>query len=130
MVTHAVSSKATSTIAGAGLLASIAQDPNFWVLFATAIIVSTMSFIYDFTNSKDTLDKSGVFSAWTKYVFSGLGVMFLTFYGLLTWVPESMQLPDTVWYMVAMVAAGYSTNIIRWSASVWPDAIAKLIRKW
>lgn len=130
MVTHMASSKAATSVAGAGLLASIAQDPNFWVLTATAIIVSSMSYIYDLKDEENERITIGSISGWFKYIFGGLAVMFLTFYGLVTWVPEVHQLPDTVWYMLAMVAAGYSTNIIRWFAETFPSILPKLFGRW
>ena len=130
MIEHVAGSKAAASVAGAGLLAAIAQDPNFWVLFYTAIIVSTLSFIYDLRSEDEKLSVVGIISAWSKYIFGGLGVMFVVFYGLDSWVKPDWQLPDTVWYMVAMVAAGYSTNIIHWFAGVLPEAISKFVRKW
>ena len=130
MVTHTIGSKAVSSVAGAGLLASIAQDPNFWVLFATAIIVSSMSFIYDLKDADNNLVTAGSVTGWFKYIFGGLAVMFVTFYGLVEWVPDVNQLPDSVWYMVAMVSAGYSTNIIRWLAETFPSILPKLFGRW
>lgn len=125
MITTTAGAKASPSIMGAGLMASIAQDPNFWVLFATAVIVSTMSFYYDLLSSKDETTKRAAFSSWTKYIIGGQALMFLTFYGLSKWVPLEHQLPDTVWYMLSIVSAGYSTNILAWSGQFLPSVAEK-----
>lgn len=129
MVTHIASSKATSSIVGAGLIASIAQNPNFWILCATAVIVSAMAYTYDLNDEDNHRITSGSIAQLFKYIFSGLGVIFLTFYGLVFWVPEELQLPHIVWYMVSMVAAGYATNIIKWVSEAFPAIFPKLFGK-
>lgn len=127
MIITTADGKATS-IASTGLLASITQDPNFLVLFATAIIVSSMSFYYDLNDENGNREPVR-FAPWTKYIIGGQALMFLTFHGLSKWVPEQWQLPDTVWYMLAMVSAGYSTNIIRWTKKALPAVADTIIKK-
>jgi len=130
-MTSITGSKAATSIASAGLLAAIAQDPNFWVLFATAVIVSIMAYIYDINHGEKTSHTiMASISAFFEYVISGLAVMFVSFYGLIMWVPEAYQLPHTVWYMVSIVAAGYAMNIVDWVKTTVPTVVNKLISKW
>jgi hypothetical protein len=121
--TTVVGSKITTSIASAGLLASIAQDPDFWVLFATAIIISIISFYHDLKDDSSPVKSDLWPSTLAKYVLSGLAVMFLTFYGLIAWIPASPQfpIPNTVWYMVAMVTSGYGMSIVTWAKGFLPS---------
>lgn len=128
-MTTPATAKAVTSVGGAGLLASITQDPNFWVLTITAIIVSTFSFYYDHINSEVQRSLRASFTEWTKYVFGGQALMFLTFYGLMHWVPPDYQLPDTAWYMLSIVAAGYAVSIIEWAKGFLPALAEKFIDK-
>jgi len=104
--------KAVASVAGAGLLATIARDPDFWVLFGSAILISSASFTYDLHRAPSPGKYILNFTTWVKYVIAGLCVMFFAFHGLVEWVPEAYQLPLTVWYFMSITLAGYGVPIL------------------
>ena len=126
----AVATKTGANVVSVGIIASISQSPDFWMLTITALIVSTFSWNYDIKTAKEDISIALAASLWTKYVISGWALMLLSFYGLMTYVPPQHQLPITAWYALSTLPAGFSVNIISWAGGFLPSIADKLRDKW
>lgn len=121
--------KAVASVTGAGLIATISRDPDFLVLFGSAVLISSASYTYDLHRAPTKSRYIVHFVTWIKYVMAGLAVMFLSFNGLITWVHTDYQLPHTAWYFVSITLAGYGIQILDKIKEFSTPILEKLIGK-
>lgn len=97
------------------LLAEYLSDPEFVMLLMVGTFASTTSFMYDWVHAEngnkfvlqDCCDLA-------KSLFYGIPMMILVYYVGILNTPGGINIPLTVWGIIAMWSAGGAVAIVEW----------------